>query len=613
MVSYMMPCMVLLVLCLTYVLLMYAESQVPSVLGDIVEHRTALVRHASTNGEPTNHSACHTSNQESEWQHTRSAADVTRSRKQGGTRLDAGTCFHVGDHGLMMADGSARVRVSRVGQAELVLVDANVVMATWPKTPLRPNNPDNDWRMCLQMDGDLCLIHEYLYRDSKPLKRCASSGGLPIHALEPTDGLILRSVHELCLKRSSGWDQCTAQFWHVQPTPDERLVTLAQNALLVARMWVVLIGVIALAMLFESYPWVEPRVGIVDAKPWNTTSLNSLAFLVMTSGAKVDQIAAAVDALPFPALPETECVRMSQLLGGAGLFAVQAAFCRKVSAAQVTTRLNSTAVMAHLFSHGNVSREALSDTMDIAGQFSSLSGWQALGVWAMAHGHLDYAMEALRLSRNTDGWRHALKQLAQINDTPLPFKLCTLWCRNYVDWIGEKVLESDSLVAPALKALNRYILVSRSSSADASSSASSSPSSSNPKSPSVVAAPPPSSSFLVAPICLDVSPAVTTTSALSSASSCLVASPGPVSTSSDPLSRVLTQLEAYESYVSHPPSDLTQDSWLLIDKIGHIQHYKTMVAAMRDPLMMTDTSAMLRQYPSEHDVWSLLRARVKGE
>jgi hypothetical protein len=427
--------------------LMDANTTRVDMIRSVETQRTALTRQYASatptaGNVPTSHSASHTRSHPSSLVAT-PISQAEQARQQGGTRLNAGTCFGVGDHGLQSIDGKARVRVTNVGQAELV-TDVNatvvVVVATWPKLPISSIlKSSSAWLLCLQSDGNLCLFHE-----GTPVHRVCWSEG-PVRGTLPlsvTDGVVLRGRDTLCLERTGRdeLDQCHTRLWHSAPTPDQRLDAWIHTTHTAALHWIRWMSLLVCILLVTFVLYAEFR----DPLAWLSCALNSVANRV-ENGDALEEIQRDVATLDYNRLCDGEfdadLVHMSQFLGHSGLFGIQIVFCAKVVAnatvsQSIKAEFYTTIVMAHLLRHGMATREALDSAMNVAIKYHRTATYEALGIYAATHGHLYHAMRALHLARSTKCWHRLLALIGDIHKQPCTsHQVDTAMCNTYLTWI----------------------------------------------------------------------------------------------------------------------------------------------------------------------------------
>jgi hypothetical protein len=468
-------CLVLMVAVLTatycaYVTLANTEEKLPALLHSIEVHRTALSHYTAimsirTEDVPVNHSMAHTGfipqlhhGFKFDVPATRPSDEIVRSHKYGGTRLQAGLCFRVGDYGLQSLHGQARVRVTSVGQLELV-IESNVVIATWPQKPIAPIVPSPNWHVCVHLDGNLCLV------DTKSERNRASCWLPTTHIdtsnpLGPHDGFVMRGIHqELCLERAGALDLCTSRFWHPTPSPDQRLAELMHQASSMAYRWLHVFGSITLAALTLCIYILVSNVLSSDTTPWSCEELKALARFAEYGEVNSDD-ETNVAWWSYRTFPDAECMRMSNLLGSAGHFTLQSTFCKLAADAHPMRRasLYVDAVMAYLFSFGKVTRNTLDQAFVLANTIYSKAAWEALGICALVHGHVGCAVRIFYRARSTKSWHLVLTEIEKMNIRK-PVLLLDgdrVWCETYLDWLCDwtSLPVSDELFVRARKAVH---------------------------------------------------------------------------------------------------------------------------------------------------------------
>jgi hypothetical protein len=287
----------------THLTLMDAEKGLSGQLRSMARQRLALSRYETTQDDKESSSVCHTrvhlesyAASNLELPDSLTEAGVAHSRQHGGSHLHAGRCFGVGDYGLLSSDHQMHIRVTNVGQIELVVADLNVTIATWPATPVVPQKVNNGWTLCLQLDGNLCLAnadvtlrnqHPDLF-SNWPNARCWSSmPATTTKPLDPHDRLVMRGHQDLCLQRSNdkhGLDTCIAHFWTFTPTPDQRLIDWFHQSLLdVQFRWMAQFGLFVLLFTLVCFFYIKRTsessvVGMLNTVPTvPSTSVSSPA------------------------------------------------------------------------------------------------------------------------------------------------------------------------------------------------------------------------------------------------------------------------------------------------------------------------------------------------
>jgi hypothetical protein len=629
---------------LAHVVLVETETRIPDVLRSVAIQRKVLERQVVQASDSTaRHTACHTRIHTPSYTAfkidlpmPRPATETSASREHGGTRLGAGTCMSVNDHGLRASDGNGvRMRVTNVGQVELVVdAEETVVLATWPPEPLLPLSPPNlHWNLCLQLDGNLCLANgdQYVQKDGIDT-RCWSSTPVSTTALSPLDGVVLRGNQDLCLDRISSSDggaalhSCHSRLWHTTPTPDQLLATSARAAVFYMNGLIISIGVLLLLALGESLYAMRTKSRQEDDDdddatpppfPWASPSLQQLAKLI-DDGAPFDTIEAHVSGLFYESFLSIECTHMARFLGDAGLFSVQTRFCTKAADSRVLpeqrARLYKIAIMNQLVWVDDC--DAWDSALELALQCNYASVFEAFGVRAATHGHVEKAVKALHRARSIKCWSRVLELIEDINARPCVIRMDTDVFREYITWIRIKVgPAADLSCASAADEVRLHATLVLDTDLSSSSVAEAAPSSSSMLDFAILG----TKSSLPASDVLPASPLIPCSS--SSALASPVNLPATVSSASaatatlptiDLFGRTIAQVKAYKAYVAAPPTDLSEEDWLVIDTAGRIERYSSVAEAMHNPRVMTDPSLVLRQYPSEKDFWSLLRSLNKS-